>query len=135
MTIEIEGRSSIPLTEVGGSKPPGRKTRPQPGDMRHGRSPATNGRRMFVAPDASDRAWSRRRKDIFDLLVGDGSSEELRQQGRRCASLALECEKLESSAAAGKTIDLDTYGTLSDHFALAIQCLSALKATAQAHHE
>ena len=47
--------------------------------------------------------------------------ERQRQLARRCATIALECERLEGYAVAGQTIDLDLYGTLTDRLGRAFQ--------------
>lgn len=41
-------------------------------------------------------------------------SEGQRQLARRCATIALECERLEARAVIGEPIDLETYGQLTD---------------------
>ena len=91
------------------------------------RSAVTNGRRLHVdAP--GDGAWSRRFRDILSEIVSDlGGADRLsegqRQIARRCATLAIECEKIEGHAVAGGTIDLECYGQLTDRMGRAFQRL------------
>jgi hypothetical protein len=82
------------------------------------RSAVTNGKRLHVIRPG-DTAWARRFRDVLAEIVSDlgGSdilSEGQRQLARRCATIAVQCEKLEGEAAAGNDIDLDLYGTLTD---------------------
>ena len=51
---------------------------------------------------------------IGDLGGADLLSEGQRQLARRCATIAIACEKMEGEAAAGNEIDLDVYGQLTD---------------------
>ena len=48
-------------------------------------------------------------------------SEAQKQTARRCATVALECEKLEARAVFGEQIDLDTHGQMIDRFVRAFQ--------------
>jgi hypothetical protein len=61
------------------------------------------------------------------LLSGFGGPDHLsegqRQLARRCATIALECERIEGHAVAGKEIDLDVYGQLTDRIGRAFQRL------------
>jgi hypothetical protein len=82
------------------------------------RSAVTNGSRLHVV-SPGDTAWSRRFADvlgqvIFDLGGVDLLSEGQRQLARRAATLSIMCERMEGEAAAGRGIDLDTYGQLTD---------------------
>lgn len=82
------------------------------------RSAVTNGRRLHVTP-VGDTAWSRRFRDVLEAIVSDlGGADRLsegqRQLARRCATIALECERLEARAVAGEQIDLECYGQLTD---------------------
>lgn len=90
------------------------------------RSAVTNGRRLHViAP--GDTKWSRRFRDILSEILSDlghaGLSEGQRQIARRCATIAIACEKMEGEAAAGNDIDLDAYGTLTDRLGRAFSRL------------
>jgi hypothetical protein len=82
------------------------------------RSAVSNGKRLHVeAP--GDGAWSRRFRDVLAEIVSDLSgadclSEGQRQLARRCATIAIACERMEGDVAAGKAIDLDAYGQLTD---------------------
>ena len=50
-------------------------------------------------------------------------SEAQKQLARRCATVALECEKLEARAVFGEQIDLDTHGQMIDRIVRAFQRL------------
>ncbi len=83
-------------------------------------SAVTNGSRLFVVPPG-DTAWSRRFRDILNLIIADvssscpdGLSEGQRQLARRAATIAIVCERMEGEAAAGADINLDQYGRLTD---------------------
>ena len=128
--IEIIGRASATTTS---QAPLRRKTLPERGDPRYGKSSVTNGRRMHPLPTAGDAAWSRRFRDIYNLLIGDIDNEGARQQARRCATIALACERLESDSAAGKEIDLPLYSTLTQTYGQAIQRLYDLRSLQQQH--
>lgn len=84
-----------------------------------GRSAVTNGKRLYVVRPG-DTAWARRFRDVLAEIISDlgghdgGLSEGQRQLARRCATIAIACEKLEGEAAAGAAIDLETYGKLTD---------------------
>jgi hypothetical protein len=85
-------------------------------NKRKNRSKVTNGKRLFVEGDKRGQ-WSRRFADIFALIVSDlGSdiSEGQRQLARRCATIAIACERMEGKAAAGEDIDLTEFGQLTD---------------------
>jgi hypothetical protein len=91
------------------------------------RSAVSNGKRLHVeAP--GDGAWSRRFRDLLAEIVSDLGgpdhlSEGQRQLARRCATIALECERLEGQAVAGQSIDLDLYGQMTDRLGRAFQRL------------
>src|ERR1700730_12070525 len=95
------------------------------------RSAVTNGKRLHVV-SPGDGKWSRRFADVLGEIISDigGASllsEGQRQLARRCATIAIACERMEGEAAAGNPIDLDTYGTLTDRLGRAFQrlCLQA----------
>jgi hypothetical protein len=82
------------------------------------RSAVSNGSRLFVERPGDTR-WARRFADILAEIIGDlGGADRLsegqRQLARRCATLAIACEKMEGEAAAGAQIDLELYGTMTD---------------------
>ncbi len=81
------------------------------------RSAVTNGKRLHVVRPG-DSAWSRRFRDILTEIISDmgrdGLSEGQRQLARRAATICIQCEKMEGEAAAGRAIDLDAYGQLTD---------------------
>jgi hypothetical protein len=76
-----------------------------------------------------DTAWARRFRDVLAEIISDlggagaGLSEGQRQIARRCATIAIACERMEGEAAAGAAIDLDAYGTLTDRLGRAFQRL------------
>ena len=63
--------------------------------------------------------------EILSDLGGpdSGLSEAQRQLARRCATIAIACEKMEGEAAAGREIDLGVYGTLTDRLGRCFQRL------------
>jgi hypothetical protein len=82
------------------------------------RSRVTNGRSAFVEADQRG-PWARRWRDLLTEIISDlgghdGLSEGQRQLARRCATIAIACERMEGEAAKGNDIDLDAYGTLTD---------------------
>jgi hypothetical protein len=91
------------------------------------RSAVTNGKRLHVAAPG-DGAWARRFRDVLEQIVADlsgpdGLSEGQRQLARRCATIAIACERLEGEAAAGNEINLEVYGTLTDRLGRCFQRL------------
>ena len=91
------------------------------------RSRVSNGKTLFVEADQRG-PWARRWRDVLgeiisDLGGADRLSEGQKQLARRCATIAIACEKLEGEAAQGHTIDLDAYGTLTDRLGRALQRL------------
>jgi hypothetical protein len=87
----------------------------------------TNGSSPFVEADGRG-PWARRWRDVLgeitsDLGGADLLSEGQRQLARRCATIAIACEKMEGEAAAGNEIDLDVYGTLTDRLGRAFHRL------------
>jgi hypothetical protein len=91
-----------------------------------GRSAVTNGKRLHVIPPGDGR-WARRFADVLAEILSDlrreGLSEGQRQLARRCATIAIACERMEGEAAAGTEINLDVYGTLTDRLGRAFQRL------------
>jgi hypothetical protein len=97
---------------------------------RTGRSAVTNGKRLHVVqlPKGHATAWQRRFRDVLNEIISDlggkeGRSEGERQLARRCATIAIECEKLEFVAASGDEIDVDRYGALTDRLGRCFQRL------------
>ncbi len=91
------------------------------------RSSVTTGKRLHVVRPG-DNAWSRRFRDILELIIGDlGGPEVLsegqRQIARRCATLSVECERMEGQALAGDPINVELYGSLTDRLGRALQRL------------
>ena len=88
------------------------------------RSKVTNGKRYFV--EADERGpWARRWRDVLAEIINDLGGADLLSEGqkqlaRRCATIAIECEKMEGEAAQGRDIDLFTYGTLTDRLGRAL---------------
>jgi hypothetical protein len=92
-----------------------------------GRSAVSNGRRLHVVRPG-DTAWARRFRDVLFEIIGDLGGAELlsegqRQLARRAATIAIMCEKLEGEAAAGREIDIEQYGQLTDRLGRAFQRL------------
>lgn len=93
-----------------------------------GRSRVSNGAALFVEPIDGRSRDARRFRDVLaeivsDLGGADRLSEGQRQLARRCAMIAVECEKLEGKAVAGEEINLETYGQLTDRLGRAFQRL------------
>jgi hypothetical protein len=91
------------------------------------RSRVSNGKCLFLGGDQRSQA-SRRFRDVLAAIVSDLGgpdrlSEGQRQLARRCAMLAVECEKIEAIGVAGGTIDLAGYGQLTDRLGRAFQRL------------
>jgi hypothetical protein len=91
------------------------------------RSRVTNGKSPFVEADGRG-PWSRRWRDIVAEITNDLGGVDLLGEGqkqliRRCATIAIACERAEAKAAAGEDIDLETYGTLTDRLGRALQRL------------
>ena len=91
------------------------------------RSAVTNGKRLHVVRPG-DTAWARRFKDVLGLIVSDLGGVDLLSEGqkqlaRRAATISIACEKMEGEAAAGRDIDLEEYGRLTDRLGRAFQRL------------
>jgi hypothetical protein len=91
------------------------------------RSAVSNGSRVLDGIDGRSRE-ARRFRDVLGEIVSDlGGADRLsegqRQLARRCAMLAVECEKIEAAGVAGEAIDLDCYGQLTDRLGRAFQRL------------
>jgi hypothetical protein len=91
------------------------------------RSRVTNGKTLFVEADQRG-PWARRFRDVLAEIVNDLGGADLlsegqRQLARRCATIAIACERMEGEAALGNEIDLDAYGTLTDRLGRALQRL------------
>jgi len=91
------------------------------------RSAVTNGKRLHVVTPG-DTAWSRRFRDILSQIIDDQGgadtmSEGQRQLARRAATISIACEHMEGEAAAGRPIDLDAYGQLTDRLGRTLQRL------------
>ncbi len=72
------------------------------------RSAVTNGARLFVVPPGDTR-WHRRFRDVLGQIIADlsgpeGLSEGQRQLARRCATIAIACERMEGEAAAERDL-------------------------------
>jgi hypothetical protein len=98
------------------------------------RSAVSNGSRLFVERPGNT-AWARRFADVLAEIISDlGGSDRLsegqRQLARRCATIAIACERMEGEAAAGEKIDLDAFGQLTDRLGRAFQRLG-LRRTAR----
>ena len=92
-----------------------------------GRSRVTNGSTAFVEADGRG-PWARRWRDVLaeitsDLGGADFLSEGQRQLIRRAATISIACERMEGEAAAGREIDLEEYGRLTDRLGRAFHRL------------
>jgi hypothetical protein len=91
------------------------------------RSRLTNGKDIVTGLDQRSRDY-RRFRDILCQIIADlGGADQLsegqRQLARRCATIAIECERMESQSVAGKKIDLEVYGALTDRLGRAFSRL------------
>jgi hypothetical protein len=127
MEAEIGAASAMSLTRAGNRR---RRVRAGAGELLPDqRSAVTNGKRLHVEGPGTS-AWARRFRDVLAEITSDvqshtnaGLSEGQRQLARRCATLCIECEKLEGEAAAGREIDVDRYGVMTDRLGRAFQRL------------
>lgn len=92
------------------------------------RSAVTNGSRLHVAVRGGNAIWNRRFSDVYAEITNDLGGPDLLSEGqrqliRRCATLSIECEKLEGLAVLGKDIDLDLYGQMTDRLGRCLQRL------------
>jgi hypothetical protein len=88
----------------------------------------TNGKGWFVGETDGRGPWARRWRDIVAEITNDLGGADLLSEGqkqliRRCATIALACERAEAKAAQGEDIDLEVYGTLTDRLGRAFQRL------------
>jgi hypothetical protein len=91
------------------------------------RSRVSNGSAILDGIDGRSKE-ARRFRDVLGEIVSDlGGADRLsegqRQLARRCAMLAVECEKIEALGVAGELIDLEVYGQLTDRIGRAFQRL------------
>src|SRR5436853_7077643 len=82
------------------------------------KSRVSNGSTYFVEADQRG-PWARRWRDVLGEIISDLGGPDLlsegqRQLARRCATIAIACERMEGEAAQGNEIDLEVYGTLTD---------------------
>jgi hypothetical protein len=92
------------------------------------RSRVTNGRGLFVEAIDGRSREARRFRDVLSEIVSDLGgpdtlSEGQRQLARRAAMLSVECERMEGHAVAGKAIDLEMFGQLTDRLGRTFQRL------------
>jgi hypothetical protein len=110
-----------------------RQPRPSCGvDSRTNRSAVTNGTRLFMDETFDYRTREARRfRDILAEILSDlgneGISEGQRQLARRASLMCLQAEILERECVAGKEIDIDLFGQLSDRIGRAFQRLDCFK--------
>lgn len=91
-------------------------------------SKVTNGSKLFLPGVDGRSAVARRARDIFDAICSDLGghdrlSEAQTQLVRRAAMISIQCEQLEAIAAAGREIDLDVFGKLTDRLGRTLQRL------------
>jgi hypothetical protein len=105
--------------------------------LHKGRSAVTNGKRLHVVKPG-DTAWARRFRDVLSQIISDlggydNLSEGQYQMARRCTTIIIQCEKMEGETAAGRNIDLEQYGQLTDRLGRAFHRLhsSCLKRQAR----
>ena len=94
-----------------------RKTLPQPGDKRYGRSSVTNGVELLANIDGRS-GLARRYKDITVALLADQAgaaecSEARKQLIRRFAAASCLAERLESRLVNGEQVDVTEHAALS----------------------
>lgn len=104
-----------------------------------GRSRVSNGSATFFDGCDGRSREARRFRDVLNEIVSDlGGPEHLsegqRQLARRCAMLAVECEKLEALGVAGEPIDLNFYGQLTDRIGRAFHRLGLKRAAKNIPH-
>lgn len=92
------------------------------------RSRVTNGRALFVEAIDGRSREARRFRDVLSEIVSDLGgpdtlSEGQRQLARRASMLSVQCEVLEGQAVAGKAIDLEVFGKLTDRLGRTFQRL------------
>jgi hypothetical protein len=97
------------------------------------RSAVTNGKRLHVKRPG-DTAWARRFRDVLfeicnDIAPPETLSEAQKQLARRCATIAIACERMECRAAAGDEINLDKYGMLTDRLGRTLHRLGIKRQT------
>ena len=102
------------------------------------RSRVSNDKSLFIDCEVDGRsARARRWRDLFRQLVADlggeaECSEAQRQLCRRCATLSVACEVIESDLAAGRDVD---FGTLTRMTGTLNRLLSQLGLTTQREAE
>jgi hypothetical protein len=94
-----------------------RKTKPERGDKRYGRSAVSNGSKPMLGVDGRS-AWLRRRKDLIHDHVADyGSDLSVAQQAllERQAAELIACEQIEARMACGEATaeDIDQHARLT----------------------
>ena len=105
----MELAETIPQQEAMKTLHLARKTPPQPGDVRHGKSRVTNGSKLLPLADGRS-VTARRFRDIFEQVCGDlGGIEHLseaeRQLARRAAALSAEARPRTPCQARGRPSD------------------------------
>jgi hypothetical protein len=98
--------------------PPGRKTKPQRGDRRYGRSRVSNGSALLPNVDGRN-VWARRCRDLIADHLSDHPDASIAERSiiRRAAVLTTELEQLEVKfALAGEAHpnELDLYQRVSN---------------------
>jgi hypothetical protein len=95
-------------------KPPGRRTRPERGDVRFGRTKVSNG--SEILPNVDGRTvMAKRAKEIARAIAvdqGDDLPEMKRQYVRHFAVACAMAEQLEASCARGEDYNIAEFGLL-----------------------
>jgi hypothetical protein len=98
------------ITIAPARKPPGRKTKPQKGDKKYGKSAVTNG---DLLPNIDGRlAIARRYKDLVASITADHNTAKL-QLIKRFAAASCLAELLEARLAAGEDINAQDIALLA----------------------
>ena len=116
--IRIDGCATV--TEIGGArKPPGRKTKPQRGDLRYGRMAVANCNGLL--PDTDGRmGFARRYKQIVNTIVADcGAAAGEKISISEHAALSSETVRLSNKIGVSRiardvTPTLDEYNAMHD---------------------
>lgn len=103
-------------SELPARNPPGRKTKPERGDKRYGRSATSNGKDLLAGIDQRSAIY-RRYRDIVELIVGDQAGAALSEvrKGliRQYAAARVLAEAMDSRITNGEQISIAEFAALS----------------------